>query len=150
MLSEWSQWMFTGAPRLLFTSPKTIGARNAAAIGKISCISATPLALEAVMTLAPDIDAPTHAVIAECSLSTATYSESTLPLGTNSANFTGISVEGVIGYAATTSGFTCLIASAKARLPEVISFLLFNMVCHSPRIFPVFPALVAEICFLMH
>ena len=73
-----------------------------------------------------------------------------LPSATNSANFIGISVDGVIGYAATTSGFTCLIASAKARLPEVISFLLSDMVCDPPRIFPAFPALAAEIRFRMH
>ena len=150
MLSEWSQCILTGAPRLLFTRPKTIGARNAAAIGKISCIRATPFALEAVITLAPDTEAPTHAVIAECSLSTATYSESTWPFATNSANFTGISVEGVIGYAATTSGLTCLIASAKARLPDVISFLLFNMICHLPRVFAVFSLFACKICFLVH
>ena len=97
MLSEWSQWMLTGAPSERLTRPKTIGARNDAAIGKISCISATPFADEAVMTRAPEMEAPTQADIAECSLSTATYSESTLPFATKSAKRIGISVDGVMG-----------------------------------------------------
>ncbi len=97
MLSEWSQWILTGAPSERFTRPKTIGARKAAAIGNISCISAMPFAEEAVITRPPEIEAPTQAEMAECSLSTATYSESTLPLATKSAKRIGISVDGVIG-----------------------------------------------------
>ena len=110
-----------GAPTLLFTSPKTMGVLKQPAIGNISCMSATPFALEAVMTRAPAAEAVTQAVMAECSLSTVTKFVSTSPLATNSANFMIISVEGVMGYAATTSGFIWRIASAKAQFPDVIS-----------------------------
>ncbi len=91
-------------------------------MGKISCIRATPLALDAVITLAPETDAARQALMAECSLSTVTRLVSTSPSATNSENFMGMSVDGVMGYAATTSGLICLMASATAQFPEVISF----------------------------
>ena len=46
----------------------------------------------------------------ECSLSTVTYSVSTSPLATYWAKYWGISVEGVMGKAAKTSGLICLMA----------------------------------------
>ena len=142
--------MLTGAPSERLTRPKTIGARNDAAIGKISCISATPFADEAVMTRAPEMEAPTQADIAECSLSTATYSESTLPFATKSAKRIGISVDGVMGYAATTSGLIWRIASAKARLPEVMTFFLFDMRADLPGVFSRNCVAVGERGFRMH
>ena len=80
-----------------FTSPKTMGVRKQPAMGKISCMRATPLALDAVMTRAPAAEAVTEAVMAECSLSTVTKLVSTWPLATKSANFMGMSVDGVMG-----------------------------------------------------
>ncbi|MPN33838.1 hypothetical protein SDC9_181330 [bioreactor metagenome] len=86
-----------GAPTLLFTRPKTMGVLKQPAIGKTSCISATPFALEAVITRAPAAEAVTQAVMAECSLSTVTKFVSTSPFATNSANFIIMSVDGVMG-----------------------------------------------------
>ena len=69
------------------------------------------------MALAPAASAPIVADIALCSLSTATNSVFTSPLLTNVEKYCGISVDGVIGNAATTSGFICFIAIAAASLP---------------------------------
>ena len=69
------------------------------------------------MALAPAASAPIQALIALCSLSTATNSVSTKPLLTKLEKYCGISVEGVIGNAATTSGLICFIAIAEASLP---------------------------------
>ena len=72
--------------RARFTRGITIGARTEAAMYKISHISAIPLAQVAVITRAPAAEAPTHALIAECSLSTVTNSVSTNPSATNWEN----------------------------------------------------------------
>ena len=76
------------------------------------------------MALAPAASAPIQALIALCSLSTATNSVSTCPLLTNVEKYCGISVDGVIGKAATTSGLICLIATAEASFPLKRSLIL--------------------------
>ena len=70
-------------------------------------------------------EAPIVALIALCSDSTATNSVFTLPSATNWENIWAISVAGVIGYAATTSGFIWRMASAIASLPVFACFCLF-------------------------
>ena len=75
-----------------------------------SHISASPAEEVAVMVLAPAASAPIAADIAECSLSTGMNSVSTSPFDINVDTICGISVEGVIGNAGITSGFTCRIA----------------------------------------
>ena len=57
----------------------TIGRRSPPAMNSISCIRASPCDAVAVIVRQPDAAEPMHAAIAECSLSTATNSESTLP-----------------------------------------------------------------------
>ena len=64
----------------------------------------------AVKVLAPAASDPIAALIAECSLSTGTNSVSISPIAKNVETICGISVDGVIGNAGITSGFTCLIA----------------------------------------
>ena len=49
------------------------------------------------MTRAPAAEAPTHALIAECSDSTVTYSVCTRPWATNLANSSTMVVCGVMG-----------------------------------------------------
>src|SRR3989339_2144285 len=84
------------------------------------------------MTRAPADAAPMHADIAECSDSTGIYSALTRPSAKNCANIITTSVAGVIGYAATTSGFICRMASAIASFPvfaaTVIYFTSFSKV----------------------
>ncbi len=94
------------------------GWRSEAAMYRISHISARPLALVAFMTRPPAAAAATQAVMAECSLSTATKFVLTCPSATNLANVWTTSVDGVMGYAATTSGLICRMASATAMLPS--------------------------------
>ncbi len=62
-----------------------------------SHMSARPCDEVAVMTRAPAAEAPMHALIAECSDSTVTYSVWTRPLATNFANSSTMVVCGVIG-----------------------------------------------------
>ena len=63
-----------------------------------SCFKLIPGLEEEVIALAPAACAPIHALIALCSLSTATNSVSTLPFATKVEKYCGISVEGVIGF----------------------------------------------------
>jgi hypothetical protein len=77
----------------------------------------------AVIALAPAADAPMQADIALCSDSTATNSVSTSPLATYDEKYWGTSVDGVIGNAATTSGFICFMAIATASLPLNLSLI---------------------------
>src|SRR4030042_6964257 len=106
--------MFMGPDSALFTTGITMGRRVDAAIYKISHISARPCEDVAVIVLAPAAAAPTHALIALCSDSTGIISVFTLPSATYWQNPITISVCGVIGYAATTSGSICFIAYAAA------------------------------------
>ena len=78
--SEWSLCIFNGPETALFTKDKTIGKRKLDAIYIISHIKDKPLADVAVIALAPAASAPIQALIALCSLSTATNSVSTCPL----------------------------------------------------------------------
>ena len=80
MTSEWSQWMLIGAESARFAFAMTIGSRMPAAMWSSSHMSARPWLDVAVMTRAPAAEAPTQALIAECSDSTVTYSVCTSPL----------------------------------------------------------------------
>ena len=117
-------WIFNGPDTARFTSDITIGKRNDEAIYIISHMKDNPFEDVAVIALAPAASAPTQALIALCSLSTATNSVSTAPLLTKVEKYCGISVDGVIGKAATTSGFICFIAVAAASLPLKRSLIL--------------------------
>src|SRR5699024_10585228 len=112
----------------LLTKDITIGSLIPEAIYTISHINDNPFADVAVMALAPAASAPMHALIALCSLSTATNSVSTSPLSTYVEKYCGISVDGVIGNAATTSGFICFIAKAVASFPLNLSLILILFV----------------------
>ena len=87
-----------------------MGSRFDAASSSSSHISARPAEEVAVIVLAPAASAPIAADIAECSLSTGMNSVSTSPLAINVDTICGISVDGVIGNAGITSGFTWRIA----------------------------------------
>ena len=97
MMSLWSQWMLIGADSARFALAMTIGSRMPAAMWSSSHMSARPCDEVAVMTRAPAAEAPTHALIAECSDSTVTYSVWTRPCATNFANSSTMVVCGVIG-----------------------------------------------------
>ena len=125
--------MFNGPDTALFTRDITIGNLKLEAIYIISHIKDNPFADVAVIALAPAASAPIHALIALCSLSTATNSVSTVPFATNVEKYCGISVDGVIGNAATTSGFICFIAVAAASFPLNLSLILINL--HPPLSF---------------
>ena len=71
-----------------------------------SHISASPADDVAVRLLAPAASAPIAALIDECSLSTGINSVSISPFAIYVDTICGISVEGVIGNAGITSGFT--------------------------------------------
>ena len=73
-------------------------------------MKARPAELVAVTALAPAAAAPMQVDMEECSLSTVTYSVSTLPSATYCAKYCGISVDGVMGKAAKTSGLIWRIA----------------------------------------
>src|SRR5512133_1676201 len=100
-------------------------------------MSARPWLDVAVMTRAPAADAPTQALIAECSDSTVTYSVWTRPSATNLANSSTIVVCGVMGYAAIMSGAHWRIASATRRLPVVATVFCSDIGLH-PREFAAF------------
>ena len=109
--------MFRGAESALFTNAITIGSLEPEAMKRISHISASPCDDVAVITLPPAADAPMQALIALCSLSTSIISVFTSPFDTKLVNLCIMSVAGVIGYAALTSGLTCLKALATASFP---------------------------------
>ena len=92
MMSEWSQWMLMGAESARFALAMTMGSRMPDAIPSISHMYARPWLLVAVMTRAPAAEAPMHALSAECSDSTVTYSVCTSPLATYLANSSTIVV----------------------------------------------------------
>ena len=131
--SEWSLCIFNGPETALFTNAITIGNLKLDAIYIISHINDNPFADVAVIALAPAADAPIVADIALCSLSTATNSVSTSPFATNVEKYCGISVDGVIGNAATTSGLICFIAIAVASFPLNLSLIL--IIQHPPLSF---------------
>jgi len=99
--------MLIGPDRVLFTNVRAIGIRLEAAR---SHIRARPAEEVAVSVLAPAASDPMLALIAECSLSTGINSVSISPFAMYVETICGISVDGVIGNAGITSGFTCLIA----------------------------------------
>ena len=76
------------------------------------------------MARAPAASAPTQADMDECSDSTGTKTVSTCPSATYWAKYWGISVEGVMGKAAKTSGLIWRMAVAMASLPDRRSRLL--------------------------
>ena len=84
----------------------------------ISVMYARPQDDVAVTARTPAAWAPIQVDMEECSDSTVTYSVSTRPLATYWAKYWGISVEGVMGKAAITSGSICFMAKAMASLPE--------------------------------
>ena len=73
-------------------------------------MKARPQEEVAVMALAPAAQAPMVALMELCSDSTGMNSVSISPFAIKVETICGISVEGVMGNAAMTSGFTCLIA----------------------------------------
>jgi hypothetical protein len=85
----------------------------------------------AVIVLAPEAAAPTQALIALCSDSTGIVSVSTTPSATKRENAITISVWGVMGYAANTSGFIWRIAWATASFPVKanLSFIICPPLC---------------------
>ena len=89
--------MLIGADSARLALAMTIGRRMPAAMCSSSHMYARPWLDVAVMTRAPAAEAPTHALIAECSDSTVTYSVWTRPLATNFANSSTMVVWGVIG-----------------------------------------------------
>ena len=98
--------MFIGPDSVLFTSASTSGSLFDAATSSSSHINARPHDDVAVMLLAPAASAPTVALIDECSDSTGMNSVSISPLAIYVDTICGISVDGVIGKAGITSGFT--------------------------------------------
>src|SRR5262245_61442281 len=115
--SEWSQWMLIGPDSARLPSAITTGARIEAAMYTTSAMSARPCDDVAVIVRAPASAAPIAALMAECSDSTSTSSPCTRPCATNDAKVWMIGVWGVIGYAGTTSGSICRMASAAAWPP---------------------------------
>jgi len=89
--------MLIGADSARLALAMTIGRRMPDAMWSSSHMSARPCDEVAVITRAPAADAPMQALIAECSLSTVTYSQSVLPLATKPANSSTMVVCGVIG-----------------------------------------------------
>ena len=85
------------------------------------------------MARQPAASAPTQADREECSLSTVMNSVSTLPSATYWAKYWGISVEGVIGNMANTSGLIWRMAVAMASLPLSLSLILIITVPPSTR-----------------
>ena len=89
-----------------------------------SYIYASPADEEAVMARAPAAEAPMQVDMAECSDSTAMNSVPTSPSATYCEKCSGISVEGVMGKAPTTSGLICFMARATAALPDKRSLII--------------------------
>ena len=118
MESEWSLLMLMGPERARFTQARVMGSRLEAATYIISYIKARPAEEVAVTARAPAASAPMQADRELCSDSTGTNSVFTSPLATYWAKYWGISVEGVMGKAAITSGSICFMAKAMASLPE--------------------------------
>ena len=110
--------MLMGPDRARLTQARVMGRRQEAATYIISYIRARPAEDVAVMARAPAASAPMQADIELCSDSTGTNSVFTSPLATYWAKYWGISVEGVMGKAAITSGSICFMAKAMASLPE--------------------------------
>ncbi len=84
MMSLCSTHMLIGAAMALLTTAITTGSLRPLAIGSISCMRASPCEDVAVNVRTPEALADTHALMAECSLSTSMYSQSSSPLLTNS------------------------------------------------------------------
>jgi hypothetical protein len=82
MMSEWSFQMEMGPDRERLATVMTMGSRWAEAMNRISCIRARPWEEVAVYTRAPAAEAPTAALMAECSDSTGMNSASSSPLAT--------------------------------------------------------------------
>ncbi|CCY71980.1 unknown [Clostridium sp. CAG:921] len=80
--SEWSLCMFNGADNARLAQINVSGNLIPDAIYNISNIYASPCDEVALITLLPAADAPIHADIALCSLSTAINSELTEPFET--------------------------------------------------------------------
>ena len=118
MMSEWSAWMLMGAEMVRLTLAMTMGRRMPAAMGSSSYMSARPCEEVAVTAREPAADAPMVALMAECSLSTLTYSVCTRPSATNLSNSSTMMVWGVMGYAAMTSGSAWRSALATMMSPD--------------------------------
>ncbi len=106
--------MFQGPPSALAATGITMGLLTPAAHIRFSCIRARPWDDVAVNVLAPTVEAPMRAAIAECSLSTFMYLASIWPVSTSSASFSEMDVWGVMGYAAMTSTLASFAAYAAA------------------------------------
>src|SRR5512143_1126387 len=110
----------------------------------ISHMRARPWAEVAVATRPPAADAPMQALMALCSLSTRIVSVSTLPSDTNLVKDSMMPVDGVMGYAGMTSGFSWRKASATAWLPVtatilvVVIAMLFALLFHDNGLVPFF------------
>src|SRR5512135_3103857 len=137
--------MLSGAESARFTRAIRIGRRYPEAMWSISHIRARPCAEVAVATRPPAAEAPMQALIALCSLSTRIVSVSTLPSDTNLVNDSMMPVEGVMGYAGITSGFSWRKASATAWLPVTATVLidviamLFALLFHDDGLVALFP-----------
>src|SRR5208283_1908682 len=119
-----------GADRALLTTGITIGSCKLEAMNSISCISARPWDDVELTTRPPAAAAPTQALKELCSLSTRITSVLSCPLATKPVNLCIMSVAGVIGYAAHTSGAPCLKALATASFPETATN--FAITCPPP------------------
>ena len=113
--------MLMGPVRARFTQARVMGRRLEEATYIISYMRARPQEEVAVTARAPAASAPMQADMELCSDSTGTNSVFTSPLATYWAKYWGISVEGVMGKAAMTSGSICFMAKAMASLPESLS-----------------------------
>ena len=140
MTSVWSFQMLRGPESERFARIMTMGSRRLAAMNTISFMRASPCELVQVKVRAPTATEPQQTLIAECSDSTGMNSASSSPSATSSARCSTMWVCGVMGYAATTSTFAILIASAAAmefsmpmRLPiySASSTILMHPVMHS-------------------
>ena len=102
--------MLIGPVSARLTHASVIGRREDAATYSSSYMNARPQDEVAVTARTPAASAPMQVDMDECSDSTVTYSVSTCPFATYCAKYCGISVEGVMGKAANTSGLICRMA----------------------------------------
>ena len=89
--------MDQGAPTPRLTQHMTMGSLEPAAQCSCSCMYSRPFALVAVKTRAPTVEAEMQTVMAECSLSTRTYSARSWPLSTYRESISASCDWGVIG-----------------------------------------------------
>jgi hypothetical protein len=122
--------MFMGALNVRFATAITVGKRIPLIIGSISNISAKPWLAVAVNVLAPAAAAPHIADAAECSDSTSTITVSSSPFATISDIFSGMCVDGVIGYI----GQTCTLHNLTANATACDASTTFRVISFQPLV----------------